>query len=227
MSLCAENITVGYGREADILRGVSLTVGEKQIIGLSGPSGSGKTTFARILTTLDRPRSGTVTVDGHRVTKTRFGAPAAIRGKVAMLFQSPRTATDPRLTLGAVVSQPWEIAGIPHTTGEVAELAATVGLTPDLLSRRPYDVSEGQLQRACLARALAQRPRYLVCDEATSMFDAATTAALIAMIRSHVELHAMGVLFISHDRELLDVCCATVRELSSLSPPGDRRRPPR
>ena len=104
---------------------------------------------------------------------TKFSVPAALRGTVSMLFQSPRASTDPRQTLASIIGQPGDIAS---RSIDVAALAAEVGLTPDLLSRRPHQVSDGQLQRACLARSLAQQPKYLICDEATAMLDAATTA---------------------------------------------------
>ena len=79
-----------------------------------------------------------------------------------------------------------------------------MGLTPDLLGRRPHQVSDGQLQRACIARALAQQPRYLICDEATAMLDAATTASIMRLVLHEASEAGMGVLMISHDLELLD-----------------------
>ncbi len=87
---------------------------------------------------------------------------------------------------------------------------------PILLSRRPHQVSDGQLQRACLARLLAQQPKYLICDEATAMLDAATTAALIRLIESRATETGVGVLLISHDRELLGACCDVVHDLDGI-----------
>ncbi|MDF3312586.1 ATP-binding cassette domain-containing protein [Rhodococcus sp. T2V] len=217
MSLRAENITAGYRRGTPVLEGVSLILDRGETVGLTGPSGSGKTTLARVLSTLERPWSGTLTIDEHPVTGTRFADPAAVRVAVAMLFQSPRAATNPRWTLARIITEPRTIRGAAATTNEVAALVEEVGLTPDLLTRRPHEVSDGQLQRACLARVLAQRPRYLICDEATAMFDAATTAALVRLIFARAERDRIGVLFVSHDRELLDTSCATVRTLDSLS----------
>ena len=85
----------------------------------------------------------------------------------------------------------------------MTELAGLVMLTDDLLDRRPHEVSDGQLQRACLARALALRPRYLICDEMTTMLDASTTAALVGVIRAYQAETGAGVLAISHDNTLL------------------------
>ena len=121
-----------------------------------------------------------------------------------MLFQSPRAAADPRLRLADLIAEPLRATGqgalaVARTT----ELADLVGLTPDLLTRQPHEVSDGQLQRACLARALAHDPPYLLCDEATVMLDASTQAHVAAVIRKRQHRHQTGVLLVSHDPALL------------------------
>jgi len=117
-----------------------------------------------------------------------------------MLFQSPRNAVTARWTLGRIIAEPLRArrgrADTVHAT------AQRVGLTDDLLARRPHQVSDGQLQRACLARALVQRPRYLICDEMTAMLDLATTAALTSVITEETR-GGLGVLVISHHHGLL------------------------
>lgn len=91
-------------------------------------------------------------------------------------------------------------------------MAGTVGLTDDLLGRRPHEVSDGQLQRACLARALVLRPRWLVCDEMTAMLDASTTAALVTVVEEYRRAQGAGLLAVGHDRVLLERWCdRTVR----------------
>ena len=102
-------------------------------------------------------------------------------------------------------------------------LADLVDLSPELLERRPHEVSEGQLQRACVARAFAVRPRYLLCDEMTAMLDASTTAALVRMVRRHSEENppptsptTCGVLAVSHDETLLSAWCDDVIEWNEL-----------
>jgi peptide/nickel transport system ATP-binding protein len=189
--LTANGITAGY-REP-VITDISLTVQPGQTTGLSGPSGSGKSTLARVLALLQKPFAGTVEIDGETVTGFRFKATQ--RTMIGVLFQQPRLSVDPRLTLRQAIAEPG--------ADRVEELASLVMLTDDLLGRRPHEVSDGQLQRACLARALALNPRYLICDEMTTMLDASTTAALVGVIRAYQRESNAGVLAISHDATLL------------------------
>ncbi|MGI5500629.1 ABC transporter ATP-binding protein [Lentzea sp. CA-135723] len=189
--LTGTGITAGY--RTPVITGVDLTVHPGQTVGLAGPSGSGKSTLARVLALLHKPFAGTVEIDGETVTGFRFQARQ--RTKIGVLFQQPRLSVDPRFTLRQAIAEPGG--------DRVDELADLVMLTDDLLGRRPHEVSDGQLQRACLARALALKPRYLICDEMTTMLDASTTAALVGVIRAYQRESGAGVLAISHDATLL------------------------
>ncbi|WP_433795786.1 ABC transporter ATP-binding protein [Actinoplanes sp. CA-252034] len=204
MSLVADGVSAGYdGRH--VLDGASLTIEAGETVGLRGPSGSGKSTLVRVLALLHQPDAGHVTLDGERVTGVRHRVPAVVRTRIGLLFQSPRAASDPRLTLADLIAEPLHAVRHPRDAiaGRVAELADRTGLTADLLARRPHAVSDGQLQRACLARALANRPRYLLCDEATTMLDASTQALVAAVITAEQETTGLGVLVVSHDPALL------------------------
>ncbi|MFE9193583.1 ATP-binding cassette domain-containing protein [Micromonospora sp. NPDC007208] len=143
---------------------------------------------------------------GMLVDAVRYAVPVALRTRVATLFQSPRAAADPRLSLTDLIAEPLRATRTPESAvrERVAELADLVGLTADLRSRHPHAVSDGQLQRACLTRALVHRPDYLLCDEATAMLDASTQAHVAAVIRDYQRTQQAGVLVITHDQTLLD-----------------------
>ncbi|GAA3156860.1 ATP-binding cassette domain-containing protein [Planomonospora alba] len=198
----ARDVTVRYGRQV-VLDRVSLRVEPGRVTGLAGPSGCGKSTLARVLALMLRPSGGSVVLDGQAVGRWRQRAPRAQRTSVALLYQQPRLAADPRLTLTEIIAEPLAAAGRPDPE-RVAALAAETGLTPDLLTRRPHEVSDGQLQRACVARALVLEPRYLICDEMTTMLDASTQAHLVAVVEAYRERSGAGVLAVSHDDALLD-----------------------
>ncbi|WP_238005826.1 dipeptide/oligopeptide/nickel ABC transporter ATP-binding protein [Dactylosporangium sp. AC04546] len=202
--LAARGVTVAYGRRT-VLDRVSLSIAPGETVGLRGPSGCGKSTLVRVLALLHRPDGGHVSLDGTPITGARYRVPPAVRTRIGILFQSPRAAADPRLSLADLIAEPLRALRSPPDTirDRVTELADTVGLTPDLLRRQPHAVSDGQLQRACLARALVHRPDHLLCDEATTMLDASTQAHVATVIADYQRRRGTGVLVVSHDPALL------------------------
>ncbi|MEU6314901.1 ATP-binding cassette domain-containing protein [Streptomyces sp. NPDC047014] len=203
-----KDITAGYDRRTPAFRGAHLTLRPGASLGLLGPSGCGKSTLARVAALLHAPDRGTVTLDGRTVTGFHHRAPRSARTSVGLVFQQPRLAADPRLRLRDLVAEPLRATGRrTEAAARVAELADRVGLGEDLLGRRPHEVSDGQLQRACLARALVLRPRWLVCDEMTAMLDASTTAALVAVVEEYRAATGAGLLAVGHDPVLLGRWC--------------------
>jgi len=220
-------ITAGYDRRVPVVRDVSLTVAPGEAVGLLGPSGCGKSTLARVAALLHRPDAGTVVLDGTPVHRWRHRAPRARRTSFGVVFQQARLSADPRMTLADLVAEPLRATG--RRTGapeRVAELAETVGLTADLLTRRPHEVSDGQLQRACLARALILGPRWLVCDEMTAMLDASTSAALVAVVEDYRARTGAGLLAVGHDHTLLRRWCDRTVHWDDLRAPGTRPAEP-
>lgn len=214
-------ITAGYDRHAPVVRNASLSITPGEAVGLLGPSGCGKSTLARVAALLHRPVSGTLTLDGTAVSRWRHRAPREQRTALGIVFQQPRLSADPRLRLTDLIAEPLRATGRREAMSErVAELAATVGLTPDLLTRRPHEVSDGQLQRACLARALVLRPRWLICDEMTAMLDASTTAALVTVVEDYRRTTGAGLLAVGHDRVLLRRWCDRTVEWDALGDEG-------
>ncbi|MFG2504385.1 ABC transporter ATP-binding protein [Streptomyces rubiginosohelvolus] len=201
-------ITAGYDRRDPVVRDVSLHVGAGEAVGLLGPSGCGKSTLAKVAALLHRPDAGTMTLDGTVIRGWRHRAPREQRTSVGVVFQQPRLSADPRLSLRELIAQPLRSTGRRRDVPErVAELARSVGLSDELLERRPHAVSDGQLQRACLARALVLRPRLLICDEMTAMLDASTTAALVAVVERYRAASGAALLAVGHDRVLLERWC--------------------
>ncbi|MDQ3763685.1 MAG: ATP-binding cassette domain-containing protein [Actinomycetota bacterium] len=211
--LTATGIEAGYLRDHPVLRAVDIEIAQGEIVGLAGPSGCGKSTLARVLALLLAPWSGRVDIDGAPATGVRYRAPRPQRTAIGVVFQQPRLSVDPRLTLRQAILEPLRACQRPVDEDQTAELTDRVGLTTELLSRRPHEVSDGQLQRACLARALMLRPRYLLCDEMTAMLDASTTAALVEVVTTYAARTGAGVLAISHDEDLLVVWAHRVQRM--------------
>lgn len=203
MTLRAEGIVAGYG-DRIVLTGVDLAVEPGRIAGLYGPSGSGKSTLAKVLALVHPRTGGAVSIDGAVVDGSGYRAPADRRRGIGLVFQSPRAAADPRWTLRKIIAESLRHSRISRAAADatVGELADRFRLTDDLLGRYPHQVSDGQLQRACLARAVASGPRYLICDEATAMLDPSTTATIAHLVRDLAD-SGTGVLAVSHDRNLL------------------------
>ncbi|MGH3567221.1 MAG: ABC transporter ATP-binding protein [Pseudonocardia sp.] len=212
-----------------VLDGADLSLAPGARLGLVGPSGCGKSTLAGVLALLVAPDSGRVVLDGEPVVGHRLAVPKQIRRQVQLVWQSPRQAADPRLTLQQTILEPLAIhRELPAGAGEQWDLtvawAARMGLTPDLLRRHPHEVSDGQLQRACLARALVLRPRYLLCDEPTSMLDVSTQAALLAAIVEEQQRCGLGVLLITHDVAVARHWCDEVVDSRDLAAGSIRSR---
>lgn len=192
--IVADRIAVSVGGR-ELLDDVTLRLEPGEIVGLVGSSGSGKTTLGRVLVGLERPSRGRLEIDGAP-------PPRRPNGRTAMLFQSSRRSFDPRLRLGEAVQL---CARGRLSQRDRNQLCALADVLPSLLERLPGQVSDGQLQRIALARALGSRPRYLVCDEPTSALDPAAAAAIAASLRRVAE-QGTGILIASHDVQLLGAC---------------------
>ncbi len=201
MSLQAAGVTVSFGGTT-VLDGIDLDAPAAAITGITGRSGSGKTTLLRVLAGLQTPDRGTVRYGGSAV---------APPGSIALLAQHPRVVCNPRWTLRRIIGEPAAIRGEREAVDALAE---RVGLDSGLLHRYPGQVSDGQLQRACLGRALGQSAGTVLCDEPTAMLDPIASASVRGLLR---EISAAGavVVVVSHDPEL--IAALADRQLS-LSP---------
>jgi peptide/nickel transport system ATP-binding protein len=190
--------------------GISFTIDPGETLGLVGESGSGKTTVARSVLMLVRPTSGMVEIDGQDITRLSSRELVPVRRKASMIFQDPYTALNPRHTVGAIVSAPFKIQGVQPPGGirnAVQELMERVGLNPEHYNRYPSEFSGGQRQRIGIARAIALRPKLIVCDEPVSALDVSIQAQIINLLRDLQQEFGLSYLFVAHD-------LAVVRQIS-------------
>jgi peptide/nickel transport system ATP-binding protein len=193
-----------FGRVADLraVDGVSFEIRRGETLGVVGESGSGKSTTGRMVLGLEAPDRGSVTFD--RAPVPAIGSPAwrAQRARMQMIFQDPLGALDRRLTIAEQVREPLDIHDVGNDAsraGHAEELLRLVGLSHDHGLRYPHELSGGQRQRAVIARALATRPDFLVCDEPVSALDVSIQAQVINLLIDLQSELGLTMLFISHD----------------------------
>ena len=191
--------------------GVSFTVGAGETVGLVGESGSGKTTVGRTLLNLTRPPAtiqGSVRFSGEEILALPEARFRPWRRKMQMIFQDPFGSLNPRMTVGAILSEPLEIhfpeISATDRRDRVTALLEQVGLQSRMAGRYPHEFSGGQRQRIGIARALAVKPEFIVCDEAVSALDVSVQASIINLLRDLQEELGLAYLFIAHDLAVVE-----------------------
>jgi oligopeptide transport system ATP-binding protein len=183
--------------------GVDLAVAPGETLGVVGESGCGKSTLAKLLMVLERPTAGTARFAGQDIYRLRGKAFTAMRRDIQIILQDPYTSLNPRMTVGDIVGEPFEIHPAIAPKGDrrrrVRELLEQVGLSPEHISRYPHQFSGGQRQRIGIARGLALSPKLIICDEPVSALDVSVQAQVINLLeRLQAEL-GLAYLFIAHD----------------------------
>lgn len=211
--LRTENLTKEYRvgpanplRQRQQLRAVtdvSLTIAAGETLGIVGESGCGKSTLAGMVSGIVAPTSGRVELLGRDLARLSRGELRRIRREVQLVHQDPYTSLDPRMTVTQLVSEPMHIHGdvVPRRgrRAAVLELLEMVGLNPDHADRLPHEFSGGQRQRIGIARALALRPRVVICDEPVSALDVSVQAQIVNLLLRLQDELGLAYLFISHD----------------------------
>jgi peptide/nickel transport system ATP-binding protein len=209
--LRVENITARYrGTKFDVLHSVSVDLSPGQTLAVVGESGSGKSTLARVITGLLPPREGTITFAGRTLTPDQPSRPREDLRELQMIYQMADTAMNPRQTVGTIIGRPLEFYfGLrgAEKRKRIAELLEEIEMGDGFIDRYPAELSGGQKQRVCIARALAAKPRLIICDEVTSALDPLVADGILKLLLDLQKIEDVAYLFITHD-------LATVRAIA-------------
>jgi oligopeptide/dipeptide ABC transporter ATP-binding protein len=192
---------------------VSLTVGRGEVLGLVGESGSGKTTVGRAILRLVEPTAGEIRFDGVDIAKLSRAALHPYRRRMQIVFQDPFASLDPRMTIGRILGEPFEIHRLARGRDKrdrIVALLETVGLTADHMGRYPHEFSGGQRQRIGIARALAVEPELVIADEPVSALDVSIQAQVVNLLEDLKNRLGLTLLFIAHDLGLVEYLCDRV-----------------
>ena len=216
--LRVQNLTKTFSRtgQSDLtaVNGISFDLLPGECLGIIGESGSGKTTAVNLITRLLDVTDGKIILDGEDITRKTGKSLRAVYRKMQMVFQTPTDSFDPRRTLGDGIGESLRNCGLSkkETNRAVERLLALCGLPAAFAGRYPYEVSGGQCQRAAIARALAVKPKVLICDEATSALDVTVQKEILELLNElrREQGTALSILFICHDISLVQQFCDRV-----------------
>lgn len=199
MILEARNISFRYGEKSrEILKDFSLKAESTERVGLVAPSGFGKTTLCKILSGYEKPDSGQVLMDGKPLDFYGSYCP------VQLIWQHPEQAINPRLRMKAVLEEGDNVS---------SDLIKRLGIEADWMNRFPAELSGGEMQRFCIARALGQRTQFLLADEISTMLDLITQSQIWHFLMDETEKRRIGMIIVSHSPELLEKVCTRVVDL--------------
>ncbi|MEQ4718309.1 oligopeptide/dipeptide ABC transporter ATP-binding protein [Nonomuraea sp. B19D2] len=206
MILRIDNLVKHYG-QVRAVDGLSLEIGQGEVLGLVGESGSGKSTVGKCVLRLTEPTSGMIELDGRDITHLSRKAMRPLRRDVHMVFQDPFSSLNPRFTIGQIVAEPLlrhKVAGRREVSGRVSAMLEKVELRQEMRSRYPHELSGGQRQRVGLARALILEPKLVVADEPVSALDVSVQASVLNLITDLQRDMGFSCLFITHDLSVVE-----------------------
>ncbi len=202
MLLKAENITFAYKNEKNILSHVNFQVESSEVVGLIAPSGFGKSTLGKVLAGYVTPSEGQVTIDDHLLNKGGFNP-------VQLIFQHPEKSVNPKWKMKKILQETWN---------PPQSMIGAMGIKESWMGRWPSELSGGELQRFCVLRALAPQTKFLIADEITTMLDVITQAQIWKVVLDHAKAHHIGVVVISHEKDLLEALCSRIVHLDAAAP---------
>lgn len=210
----AKTFSRGGQTDLNAVNGISFELLPGECLGIIGESGSGKTTAVNLITRLLDATAGKIFLDGEDITGISGRELRGVYRKMQMVFQSPTDSFDPRRTLGDGIGERLRNSGMSRKEAkrETERLLEMCGLTAEFAGRYPHEVSGGQCQRAAIARALAVKPRLLICDEATSALDVTTQKEIMELLNGlrREQGGRLSILFICHDISLVQSFCDRV-----------------
>lgn len=199
--LKANNISFSYSPNQCLFDAIELSIQPGEVVGLYGQSGVGKSTLANIIAGYLKPDKGSISVDGKL-------NPQKGRNPVQLIGQHPEKAINPY----------WQMKQVLEESGEYSDaFLEKLGISKEWMHRFPSQLSGGELQRFCLARAIAPETKYLIADEMTTMLDAITQAQIWQSVLQLVEQRQLGVLVISHELPLLNQICTRILNFEQLA----------
>tara|TARA_R110002073_G_scaffold52481_3_gene136471 strand:- start:2863 stop:3993 length:1131 start_codon:yes stop_codon:yes gene_type:complete len=201
--LKVEGITARYkGTNFDVLKDINVEIHPGQTLAVVGESGSGKSTLARVITGLLPPSQGEITFDGHTLTPDLATRPRDDLRELQMIYQMADTAMNPRQTVGTIIGRPLEFYfGLKGKAKQerIQQLLDEIELGDGFQDRYPAELSGGQKQRVCIARALAAKPKLIICDEVTSALDPLVADGILKLLLRLQKIEDVAYLFITHD----------------------------
>ena len=200
-------------RTVKAVDGINLKVTEGEILGIVGESGCGKSTLGRSILRLIEPTDGQIIFEGENIRELKKEEMRLKRKEMQIIFQDPGASLNPRMTVGEIIGEPIDIFNTAQGESReemVYRLMDLVGLNRSYIQRFPHEFSGGQRQRIGIARALATKPKFVICDEPVSALDVSVRAQVLNLMRDLKERMNLTYLFISHDLSVVHHICDRV-----------------
>ncbi|ABR50786.1 ABC transporter related [Alkaliphilus metalliredigens QYMF] len=193
--------------QIQVLSGISFEIEEGECVGLIGESGSGKSTLSRLIMDLEKPDKGLITLEDESIQVWK----KKNQGQISVVFQDYTSSVNPRFTVEQVITEPMMIRGKQeHIKTKATQLLDRVNLSSQFLNRYPHELSGGQLQRVCIARAISTKPRFVILDEAISSLDVSIQAQILDLLKELKTDLNLTYLFIAHDLQAVASLCDKV-----------------
>ncbi|WP_445487722.1 ABC transporter ATP-binding protein [Niallia sp. 03133] len=212
MFMQVENVYKSYNKEGgffysgklDVLKGIDFSIKEGECVGLIGESGSGKSTLSRVILGLEKPKQGSVIIEGISASKWM----KENRGGMSVVFQDYTSSVNPFFTIKNIIAEPMIMAGDKKNLHEkICALLEKVGLPSTMINKYPHELSGGQLQRVCIARAISTHPKFVVLDEAISSLDVSVQSQILELLHKLKHEMNMTYLFVAHDLQAVANLC--------------------